>query len=267
MTAAVILPSHFYGSARVYDATPQGLTALMRSLSENIAQIAAGHVTPLTDNSGAVAGATAAALIPVPPAVSVSGNNCVTEAALDAAMTTAVQALSDVVGQVNTILARVPAFSPLTGPVGFAPVTTVAAITQTFAGASAALAPQAALATFLGTFTQAYEQTRYWVNKIALACGVAQVGGSALGTVNVAQYPQAPVITGAPNSNANYNGTIAVPALPISATNATGTNDSVAATAADTMMVVIAQNIDLLVKALNAAVGASANLVANTVAG
>jgi hypothetical protein len=265
---AQILPSHFYGSARVYDSTPQGLTALMRGISQNLAQIAASSITPLVDDTGAnPAAPTAAVAVPVPVASTITGATGLAEADLDAAAATAVQALADVVGQINSILAKVPAFGALTGPVGFVPSNTVAAITQVFTGKSAALAPQAALSTWLSSFISAYEQTRYWVNKLATATNVPHVTGSALGTVNVAQWPQAPVNVGAPNQNANFSGTIGVPALPISATDATGNGDSVLATAADALFVAITTDISALVTVLNSVVGHSATtFVVNTVA-
>lgn len=245
----VILPNHFSGNSRIYDATPNGLTALLRGISENVAQIAASSVAPLT-NDIVLANPVTAVTAPVAPqAVSLGNSDCTALADVVAAFGTAEQALADIVAQTNLIVAKVPAFAPLTNLVGVTPATTVANVTQTFKGASAALVTAAGFNTLVSSFNQAFHAAQYFVSKLLVATGQPSIAGSALASTR----------------NADFSGVFVAPAAPVYL--ATGNGDAVHATDASAVLAVVAGNLSLLVAGLNAVVSVSpANFVANTVA-
>lgn len=162
----------FSGASKVYDGT---LAGIIISLAQNQAITAAAAVTPLTDNGGGAANGTIEA-VPVLVNHALVGSDSVAKADAENAFGTALNAISEVIYQINRVRTAVPAFPALIDNTGGAAATgTVAAITQTVAGANAALVSASGAISVFESLVDAIFQATVFVNRLADAVGVSQI--------------------------------------------------------------------------------------------
>lgn len=143
------------------------------SMLQMLARITASSLTALTDNSGGAAGnGTIEAVGNVTNAV-LGSTDCAQKAASEAALLTATDALSEIVGQCANIHAKVPALDgTLVNSIGgTAPDLTIGALTVGGTGVGASLASAAGVKAVVTALKNGISQATYHVNKLVVACG------------------------------------------------------------------------------------------------
>lgn len=246
----LVKKDHFSGFGKVFS-EQDGLAAAVRGVAQFQALQALASVADLTDNSGgAAANGTIEAIGSFTPAV-LAGTDCAQKAELEAGFGGVVAALAEIIAQANTIRAKVPAFSALTDSTGGGAADgTIAAIDVSYTGVGASLASATGANTVLTALTSRIAQATVYVNKVAVACGKAEIVDNSGGTKV-------------------YSGTFAAVSTDtgtaVSGATTAPTNAAIKATDANAVMQKLANAIKELASKLNECTGAS--LVANVVAG
>jgi len=163
----------FSGTSKVFDGT---LAEIIMSLAQNQAIVAASSVTDITDNGGG----TAQGEIKAPVAVAnykLDNNDGAGKTALENAFKTVVDALSEIIAQLDNVRAQVPAFGELTDNTGGAtPDGTVGAITKNLTGTGSSLASAVGVRAVYSVLMDRIYQATHFVNLAAKAVGVETVG-------------------------------------------------------------------------------------------
>ncbi len=195
MTVRISRTQYAAGS-QIFRADGNGLTPAMRGLAQSLARIAASTVTDLVDNSGGqTADGTSEAIGSFVPAA-LGSSDAAQKAELEAGFANATDALKELIAQVNLLNARVPA---LTGAlvdniVGTSADGTIAAIDVSYTGVGTAMVSATGANVVLARLKNAVAQLALHVNKLAVACGAAQIvdlsGGTPVYSLVFADIPE-----------------------------------------------------------------------------
>lgn len=187
--------TQYAAGGQVYRVDGNGLTPAMRGLAQALARIAASTVADLIDNSGGqTANGTLEAIGSFTPAA-LGTNDAAQKAELEAGFANATDALKELIAQANLLNARVPA---LNGPlvdniVGTAADGTIAAIDVSYTGVGTAMASATGANVVLARLKNALAQLTLHVNRLAVACGAAEIadlsGGKPVYSLTFADIP------------------------------------------------------------------------------
>jgi len=162
----------FSGAGKVYDGT---LAKILMSLAQNQAVIAAATVTNLTDNGGGTADGKIEAPVEIDNHV-LDNDDSVAKEALESAFDKVVDALSEVIEQLNNVREVVPAFDELNDRTGGTVADgTVSAITKSFSGTGSSLASAVGARAVYAALMGAIYQAAYFVNLAAKAVGEDEI--------------------------------------------------------------------------------------------
>lgn len=251
MTVRISRTQYAAGS-QIFRVDGNGLTPAMRGLAQSLARIAASTVTDLTDNSGGQsANGTIEAIGSFVPAA-LGSSDAAQKAELEAGFANATDALKELIAQVNLLNARVPALGGVLvdNIVGTTADGTIAAIDVSYTGVGTAMASATGANLVLTRLRNALAQLVLHTNKLAVACGAAEIvdlsGGKPAYSLAFADVPEG---TGTAASGAD----------------ATAANAIVKAADAGVVMQKIANAVKELATKLNA-LGDATGGVATTVA-
>jgi hypothetical protein len=234
-----VSPEHFGAGAAIYRTDRDGLTPTIRGMLQAQARIAASAVTALTDNSGApAADGTIGAISTFTKAV-LGTDDCAQKAELEASFAALTDALKELIAQANAIHAVVPAMDGvLTDNItGTAVNGTIAAIDQSMTGVGTSLASAVGANTFVVSYRNAVAKLVYHVNKLLVACGVAELVDNSGGTVSFSRtFADISESTG----------------TAVSGSDTTDANAAIKATDADTKLALLAAPIKEIATKLNA---------------
>lgn len=162
----------FSGTSNVFNGF---LADVLMSLARNQAVIAAATVSDLVDNGGGTADGKIDAPVTVANHQDDSGDSA-GKSDLEGAFDDVVDALSEVIEQLNNIGAVVPAFAELTDDTGGAsPDGTVDAINKSISGTNTDLASAVGVRAVYGILLDRIYQAAYFVNLAARAVGEAEI--------------------------------------------------------------------------------------------
>lgn len=173
-----IIARLFAGAANVTNGT---LADVLRNLCQREAKVLAGAVAGLTDNSGGAAADGTIGAIPLLPTTPAAGATCPTKAEVETAAGTIVDAITELAAKVVAINAVVPALNAPANNVGGAAADgTIAAITTSFTGATAARVSATGFAAFVAEAEDRLMEIAGDVNKLAVATADSAMDLSAL---------------------------------------------------------------------------------------
>jgi hypothetical protein len=242
-----IAPTAFYGGACLTDGS---LADGLRQLAIFQAKTKANGVATLTDNSGGAAADGVLGAIPLATATPLTGDTCPTKTEAEAALVTAVDAVTELAAKVVTVAAVVPAFVPTNSVGGAAADGTIGAITTTSTGAAGGggtCVAKAGYNTAVAALSYVLAEIARDTNALCTACGVALLTGiETIATLTTTDNTYSAVSTG--TGTAAANGT-----LSISQANHTATMTAIAAAVKE-----IATKLNLLRDGTTPAVGAIA---------
>lgn len=195
MTVRISRTQYAAGS-QIFRVDGNGLTPAMRGLAQSLARIAASTVTDLVDNSG---GQTANGTIEpigsfVPAAL--GSSDAAQKAELEAGFANATDALKELIAQVNLLNARVPALGGalVDNIVGTAADGTIAVLDVSYTGVGTAMASATGANVVLTRLKNAVAQLVLHTNKLAVACGAAEIvdlsGGTPAYSLVFADIPE-----------------------------------------------------------------------------
>lgn len=195
--AAKVKKSHFAGSSKLFTVGDEGLANLIRGLAQDQGKRAAATLSDLTDNSGGTSGGNTIPALGLLAPYTSAGTDMVSKTNFDAWLVKARNAISTVAAQISAIHAVVPAGGLTDSTGGTSGAGTIAALGDSGTAVSAAGVSVTSANSILADYRDRIAELQVAVNKIAVACGIAPIGGdSGGGAVYTSVLAAIPVATG-----------------------------------------------------------------------
>jgi hypothetical protein len=168
MPVIKIKKSEYSGLGHLFDGR---LAAVVMGLAAGQALRSASTAADITDSSTGAATGTLAALTAATPAV-VGTNDAAQKAALETELTAVLNAIKEIVAQINVVRAKVPAFDALTDSMGGTGADgTIGAISSALTGVGASMASATGFNAVLVTLGARISQAAHYLNHLLTACG------------------------------------------------------------------------------------------------